>query len=190
LYLSVLLRPPANTENISLISLLAAIAVAETLAQYHAAAIDIKWPNDVLINERKVCGILVEGVSNGALRLIAGIGVNLNQQSFPPAISETATSLALHVGAPIVVAEFRERLLERLAHWYAQWRLDASSIVTRWRGLSSYAQGQHVAVTLDDEIVLGETAGITADGSLLVRMYDGTLRAILAGDVAKLRKAP
>jgi BirA family transcriptional regulator, biotin operon repressor / biotin---[acetyl-CoA-carboxylase] ligase len=187
LYLSVLLRP-ATTTNLSLLSLLAAVAVAETLGKYQVAGVDIKWPNDVLINER---GILVEGASSGvqALRIIMGIGVNLNHQSFPPEISETATSLALELGRTVEVAEFRDRLLTRLAHWYAEWQRDAGRlIVERWAQLSSYAHGQRVVVTLDEEQLEGETAGLTKGGSLLLQMPDGTQRTILTGEVARLRK--
>jgi BirA family biotin operon repressor/biotin-[acetyl-CoA-carboxylase] ligase len=190
LYLSVLLRPPTATQ-LSLLSLLAAVAVAETLAQYNVAGIDIKWPNDVLLHERKVCGILVEGASSGAhaLRIIVGIGVNLNQPDFPPEIAETATSLALQLGRAIAVDEFRDHLLTRLAHWYAVWQRDAGrSLVERWQQLSSYAYGQKVVVTLDEGQLVGETAGLTREGSLQLRMPDGSLRAILTGEVARLRK--
>ncbi len=191
LYLSVLLRPNSAQGNVALISLLTAIAVAETLAEYRVAGLDIKWPNDVLINERKVCGILVEGASSGAqaLRLIIGIGVNLNHQAFPAEISETATSLFLQLGQTVNVAEFRDRLLARLAHWYAQWQQGyAALIVTRWQALSSYAQGQEVTVTLDDEVIEGVTAELTKDGALLVRTVAGEMRTILAGEVTRLRK--
>lgn len=190
LYLSVLLRPAA-TANLSLLSLSAAVAVAEALAQYNVAGLDIKWPNDVLLAERKVCGILVEGASSGTntLRIIIGIGVNLNQQNFPPELAETATSLALQLGHIVAVDEFRDRLLGLLAHWYAEWRRSAGqSILARWQQLSSYARGQQVAVMLDDEQVEGVTMGLTKDGSLLVQTADGTLRAILAGEVTRLRK--
>jgi BirA family biotin operon repressor/biotin-[acetyl-CoA-carboxylase] ligase len=66
LYLSVLLRPPKSSMKIPLLSLMSAVAVAETLLDRDVAGVDIKWPNDVLINERKLCGILVEAVSNAA----------------------------------------------------------------------------------------------------------------------------
>ena len=190
LYLSVLLRPPTAT-NLALLSLLAAVAVAETIAQDNVAGLDIKWPNDVLIGERKVCGILVEGASSGAqtLRIVVGIGVNLNQQEFPSEISATATSLALALGRAVNVDEFRDRLLMRLAHWYALWQRDAGrAVVERWQQLSSYARGQQVSVALDDEVVCGETAGLAADGSLRLRLADGTARTMLAGEVTRLRK--
>jgi BirA family biotin operon repressor/biotin-[acetyl-CoA-carboxylase] ligase len=191
LYLSVLLRPNTAQGNVALISLLAAIAVAETLAEYRVAGLDLKWPNDVLINERKVCGILVEGASSGAqtLRLIIGIGVNLNHASFPAEISETATSLYLQTGQKTDVTAFRDRLLERLAHWYSIWRQDrAAEILVRWQALSSYAQGQAVTVTMENETVAGLTNGLTREGALRVLTTTGETRVILAGEVARLRR--
>ncbi len=191
LYLSVLLRPPLGT-NIALLSLLAAVAVAETIAQYDVAGLDIKWPNDVLLGERKVCGILVEGASSGAhaARIIIGIGINLNHQQFPPEISATATSLALQLGHTVDAAEFRDRLLARLAHWYTRWQHDeVRSVIERWQQLSSYAHGQPVAVTLDDEQVTGTTTGLSKDGALLLQLPDGTMRTLLVGEVARLRNA-
>lgn len=192
LYLSVLLRPPVST-NIASLSLLAAVAVAETLAQYNVAELDIKWPNDVLIGERKVCGILVEGASSGAhaLRVIVGIGVNLNHQQFPQEISETATSLALQLGQGVDAVEFRDRLLARLAHWYSRWQHDEGrAVLARWQQLSSYAQGQIVAVSLDNGPIIGTTAGLTKDGALRLQLADGTTRVLLVGEVSRLRKGP
>src|SRR2546421_814672 len=84
LYLSVLLRPTLPAQKIPLLSLMSAIAVAETVARRAVAGLDIKWPNDVLAGERKLSGILVEGISSNTdvPRIIVGIGVNLNHRSF------------------------------------------------------------------------------------------------------------
>src|SRR5215470_11421902 len=165
LYLSVLLRPRAGADSkIPLISLLAAIAVAETLIERGVAGVDIKWPNDVLVNDRKVSGILAEAVSEGpeSLRLVLGVGVNLNHQSFPPELSETAASLAIETGERVAVEEFRDQLLDKIALWYEHWRRDESMlIVNRWQRLSTYARGRQVAVALEDEKIIGVTDGLT-----------------------------
>ncbi len=194
LCLSVLLRPPAAATGISLISLLAAVATAEALGDVgreRLTGIDIKWPNDVLIGERKIAGILVETVGYGVeerLRVIVGIGVNLHQTSFPAPLAETATSFKIETGSQIEVTAFRDRLLERLAHWYGRW-VDGqmAAIVRRWSELSSYALGKEVMVTLDSGRLTGRTAGIDEDGSLLLLTESGQLRRILAGEVARLR---
>jgi BirA family biotin operon repressor/biotin-[acetyl-CoA-carboxylase] ligase len=189
LYLSVLLCPNAAQGNVAIISLLTAVAAYETLAAYCPAGLDIKWPNDLLIHERKVGGILVEGMSSaGSLRLIVGIGVNLNHESFPTEISATATSLYLQTGQKTDVVEFRDRLLARLTAWYGEWTQGrVAEILARWQALSSYAQGQAVTVTLENETVEGITAGLTQDGALLVRTAGGETRVVLAGEVMRLR---
>src|SRR5215510_14564524 len=142
LYLSVLLRPRAQSSSkIPLISLLAAIAVAETLIERGVDGVDIKWPNDVLAGERKISGVLAEAAGAGfeSLRLVLGVGVNLNHRSFPQDLNETATSVAIETGESVIVDEFRDQLLDRIAHWYDIWRRNDSGhdnsrlIVDRWQ---------------------------------------------------------
>lgn len=190
LYLSLLLRPSMHASEISLISLLSAVAVAETLIECGAPQVDIKWPNDLLIGERKACGILIEGASSGAgqQRLIVGIGINLNQREFPPEIRETATSLALALDRSVEVAEVRDLLLARLARWYEVWRSGGTrEILSRYAELSSYVEGRPVRVLTDGAEIEGVTAGITASGALLLRTTNGERRTIIAGEVVRLR---
>jgi len=195
LYLSVLLRPRKATAKFPLLSLMSAVAVAETLLDRNVGGVDIKWPNDVLVNERKLCGILIESASIGAgePRVIVGIGVNLNHysfQAFPDDLNQQATSLRIETGTPVLVDEFRDQLLLRLAQWYDRWqRGEDHLILARWQRLSSYARAQRVVVMLDHDLIAGETAGVTEDGALLVQTDDGGLRTVLAGDVMKVRKS-
>ena len=191
LYLSVLLRPrQESSTKIPLISLMAAIAVAETLIEHGVAGVDIKWPNDVLVNERKISGILAEGASAGSnpTRIILGIGVNLNHQSFPPELSRTSTSIAIETGDQVVVDEFRNHLLEKIRRWYEVWKRDDRLIINRWQQLSTYARDQRVIVTLDDEQIVGVTAGLNESGALRLITDDGEMKTILAGEVTRLRK--
>ncbi|MBO0800366.1 MAG: biotin--[acetyl-CoA-carboxylase] ligase, partial [Blastocatellia bacterium] len=169
LYLSVLLYPQAPAVKIPSLSLMAGIAVAEVLLARDVPSVDIKWPNDVLVNERKVCGILVEGTSIGSNRhrIILGIGVNLNHRSFPQKLSQTATSLMIETGRPVDILDFRCQLLERIAHWYERWKL-SDEIIDRFQEISSYARGKAVIVTLDDGQITGETAGLLPTGALRV----------------------
>jgi len=192
LYLSILFLPKTDSlSKIPLISLLAAVAVAETLIERGVPGVDIKWPNDVLAGERKISGILAEAASAGSesLRLILGVGVNLNHQSFPPELSETATSVAIETGGRVVVEAFRDQLLEKIARWYEPWRHDKfASIINRWQQLSTYARDQQVSVTLDDEKITGVTAGLTETGALRLVVDGGEVKIILAGEVTRLRK--
>jgi BirA family biotin operon repressor/biotin-[acetyl-CoA-carboxylase] ligase len=191
LYMSVMFLPRSDASSrLPLTGLLAAVAVAETLIERGVAGVDIKWPNDVLVKERKISGVLAEAVSagSGSLRLILGVGVNLNHRFFPPELSESATSLAIETGEQVVVEEFRDRLLEKISQWYELWLSGASaSIIDRWSRLSTYARGQQVVVTLEDEKLTGVTDSLTEAGALRL-VVDGGVRTILAGEVTKLRK--
>ncbi len=191
LYLSILLRPPRGRTDLALLSLTAAIAVAETFLSIGLEKIDLKWPNDLLCSERKICGILVETAGlnqGGSPRVIVGIGVNLNQRAFPPPLDTTATSLLIESGAAMGAATFRDLLLERFSEWYDCWREEGrEQILTRWTALSSYAAGREVSVKLESESLTGITEGLNRDGALLVRTVDGDLRTIIAGEVSRLR---
>jgi len=191
LYLSVLLRPqPESASKIPLISLMAAIAVAETLIERSVGGVDIKWPNDVMVNQRKISGILAEAASAGSnpTRIILGVGVNLNHISFPPELTDTSTSISIETGDQIVVDEFRDQLLEKIRRWYEVWkRDDGGLIVNRWQQLSTYARDERVVVTLDDEQIVGVTAGLTEAGALLLITDDDEMKTILAGEVTRLR---
>lgn len=196
LYLSVLLRPALPAQQIPLLSLMAAVAVAETVlaatrrVTRASLDVDIKWPNDVLVSGRKLSGILTESasVARELPRVVVGIGVNLNHQHFPPELSDIATSLAIECGTTFDVDGFRNTLLDALARWYEELRVRGPRrLLARWQGLSSYARGKQVVVTLDGNELRGETAGLTGSGALLVRDEAGKLHAILAGEITGLR---
>ncbi|HMV51269.1 MAG TPA: biotin--[acetyl-CoA-carboxylase] ligase, partial [Blastocatellia bacterium] len=189
LYLSILLRPARTSAKIPLLSLMTAVAVAETLIARGVDGVDIKWPNDVLVNERKLSGILIESIGANELRVVVGVGVNLNHQAFPEELRQTATSLKIETGQAVAVDEFRNQLLTRFYHWYECWkRGESEAILNRWQQLSGYARGLRVSVMLDHEQLTGETAGLNEDGALLLRTEDDVLRTILSGEVMRLRK--
>jgi BirA family transcriptional regulator, biotin operon repressor / biotin---[acetyl-CoA-carboxylase] ligase len=192
LYLSVLFLPGSELfSKLPLTALLAAVAVAETLVERGVDGVDIKWPNDVMVNERKISGVLAEAVSAGSesMRVILGVGVNINHPSFPPELSETATSFAIETGERIAVEVFRDRLLEKIAQWHETWRRDEpAAIIDRWSRLSTYARGQRIAVTIGKERLTGVTDGLTENGALRLMVDGGDMRMILTGDVTKLRK--
>lgn len=169
---------------------MAAIAVAETLVERGVAGVDIKWPNDVMARDRKISGILAEGASAGSTptRIILGIGVNLNHKSFPPELTRTSTSIAIETGHQVVVEEFRNQLLEKIRRWHEVWNRNDGLIVNHWQRLSTYARDHRVVVTLDDEQIVGVTAGLNESGALRLITDDGEMKTILAGEVMRLRK--
>ena len=111
LYFSILLRPQAEASHVAMITLLMAIAVTQSVRELHLDA-KIKWPNDVVVNGKKICGILTEMYQSaaGSFFLVIGTGINVNQKEFPEEVKKTAGSLALELGADVD----REVLLVRI----------------------------------------------------------------------------
>jgi BirA family biotin operon repressor/biotin-[acetyl-CoA-carboxylase] ligase len=189
LYVSLVLRPDIKPADSPVITLAAAVAVAETLEQDYRIPADIKWPNDVLARGRKICGILVESAieANKLLYGVLGIGVNLGQREFPEEIKETATSLLIESGQIVTPDDFLKSLLERLEYWYRQATTQPSEVIARWETMSSYARNCVVRVENSDSIIEGTTRGLTAKGALVIEMTSGERREIVSGEV-KLRK--
>ena len=196
LYLSVILRPRKPTSAAPQLSLLASVAVAETIVQQTQLAPTIKWPNDVLVAGKKVCGILTEMQANGSrLRsVIVGIGVNINAPlaSFPEELQDKASSLFLICGKPVDRVAFTVSLLTHLEKFYVLWLEKGFPVVrTAWEGYASALLGKSITVTASEGTVSGTVRGIDRDGALLIETAspEGPARSshriqrILAGDV-------
>jgi len=185
LYLSVILRPQVTVSDSAIITLAAAVAVAETLKLGFQAEADIKWPNDVLVGGRKICGILVEtAIEAGHLQYaVMGIGVNIAQRSFPDQIGDSATSLLLETGRLILPDDFVQAMLPRLEDWYTTATLQPARVIAKWERLSSSANGCRVRVESPDGPVEGVTRGLKATGALIVELDTGERREIVSGEV-------
>ncbi|HTS79372.1 MAG TPA: biotin--[acetyl-CoA-carboxylase] ligase [Myxococcaceae bacterium] len=189
LYASLVLRPELPPQRAPELTLLAAVAVAETLRGEGVEA-TIKWPNDLQVGGRKIAGILTE-LSAEADRVhfvILGIGVNLNAApaDFPPELAEVATSVLRVTGRRVNRAAFAARLLRTLEHWLDVHEQEGFGPVrARWRELSS-TLGLEVLVKTDRRELRGKAEDIDADGALLLRTEDGVER-VLAGDVEQVR---
>ncbi|MBA3020664.1 biotin--[acetyl-CoA-carboxylase] ligase [Propionicimonas sp.] len=184
LAISVLLRPPAHTppERWLWLPLVAGLAVADALKQAGAAA-ELKWPNDVLVEGRKICGILAERIAGDDPAVVIGMGINtgLSADQLPV---PSATSLRL-AGVQIADEDLIGLVLGSLGGWYRRWLagVDLSDELSDRCGTI----GRPVRVELSGtESVLGEAIGIDADGRLLVRTAAG-VRRFAAGDVIHLR---
>jgi BirA family biotin operon repressor/biotin-[acetyl-CoA-carboxylase] ligase len=186
LAISALLRPPSDVpaSRWLWLPLLTGLAVADGIRAATGIRADLKWPNDVLIEGRKVCGILAERVDGDAgAAAIIGMGVNttLAEDQLPV---PTATSLAL-AGADVAPGEVAAAILAALGEWYLRW-LDGSDLRLDYAARCS-SVGRTVRVQLSaTESVVGEATGVDANGCLLVDV-NGTQRAFAAGDVSHLR---
>jgi BirA family transcriptional regulator, biotin operon repressor / biotin---[acetyl-CoA-carboxylase] ligase len=184
LYFSILLRPTIPQNYWPLITFMAAIAVGDALREAAGLQTDIKWPNDLLSGERKICGILAEAIETPAGRaVILGIGINLTQNAFPPELADVATSVAEATGGTADREQILVALLEALARCYPL--LDQPGlIVDTWSNRSSYAIGKLVQVSNGDDVWQGTTCGVDPDGALRLRTLSGEIKLVRAGDVS------
>lgn len=190
LYVSVVIR---DRRAAPLLTLAGGVAVAEGTRAATGLPVEIKWPNDIVIDaglgrRRKVAGILAEASSgpDGLQYVVLGFGINLLPAAYPPEIADRATSLAAELGRPVdagvVLSECLASLAERVTD-LAMGR-DAD-VIRRWAGLSPSATRARVACESASGPVAGTTAGIGADGALLVRV-DGRIESIRSGQVTWL----
>jgi BirA family transcriptional regulator, biotin operon repressor / biotin---[acetyl-CoA-carboxylase] ligase len=191
LYLSVVLRPRLDARAWPLVTLAAALAVRVALAEACALETDIKWPNDLLARGRKLCGILAETAESTRGRAaVLGVGVNLRENSFPPELRDTATSVEEQTGRAPDAETLLAALLRSLAARYETLHAPggASEILREWESRSSFARGARVRVALARETFEGSTRGLEPDGALRVETDAGLLRIIRAGDVTAVRQ--
>ena len=178
-------KAPAEAAQITFV---AALAVADLLDGFAPPSlVTIKWPNDVMLAGRKAAGVLVESGAHpaGGLWLAVGIGVNLAQA--PTGTERPATALADHLRADVVAAPSpgaaAGRLAEAFAVWLERWRaLGFQPILDAWRVRTAGLDGPATA-RLGHETVEGRAEGVAPDGALRLRLADGSLRLISAGDV-------
>jgi len=187
IYCSALLRPHLAPADVLLFSLAAGLAVWEAVRQVTALETDLRWPNDVLCGERKLCGILIEmhAEATRVHHLIAGIGLNVNQREFPPELRPVATSLRLESGLDWSRVELAAALLKSLDREYRAFVADKEvsrcGILQRFEQHSSYVRGRTVQVD-EDGGYQGTTAGLDAHGFLQVQTAAG-IKTVLSGGV-------
>ncbi len=191
LYVSILVRPALAARDALWLSLAAGLAVHNAVNEVTGLQADIRWPNDLLIGEKKFCGILTETAFEGDLLKFAviGIGINVGHREFPADLAAIATSLRIASGTPqhrqpILIALLRSLADELAALTTTQ--PTGAGILDRLRAASTWIDGRQVRVE-EDGGYLGTTAGLDARGFLRVRTVDG-MRTVLSGGVRSPRE--
>jgi len=188
LYFSIVLRPKIETKYLPLITLMAGVAVYDTLQELGVKP-DIKWVNDVIVDEKKISGILAETTeTNNSLAVVVGIGINIKSSNFPPEIAGIATSIESEAGA-IATGDLTEILTKYVSYFYDIFTTQngPAKIVDEWRRRSTYFSGKAVLVKLGDKTITGITEGLESNGALRLRKADGDVAIVQAGDVESLR---
>lgn len=182
---SLVLDPAALPQaEAGLVTGLGAVAVAEALEAVYGLASEIKWPNDVLVGGRKLCGVLAEAHWEGAAldAIILGIGINIAPGSVPPAevLALPATCVEAETGQPCHRPDLLRAVLEALLRWRPA--LGQAVFVAAWEERLAY-RGQQVALVSGAEEVHGRLLGLAADGQLRIEDGSGTERLIPAGEI-------
>ncbi len=192
LLFTVLLKPKLTPQQVSLITLVAAIAVTHAIRKLTGVTAGIKWPNDILINGKKTGGILTEikACANQIDILAIGIGVNVNMtpDMMGKEIRTLATSLKIEKGTSLNRAVlFRAILAELETYYKILLRGDSVTLIQEWLSLNSTI-GNTVSVRNQDSVITGVAEGINESGELLLKLESGETKTIYAGDVTILKK--
>ncbi len=191
IWMSVVLRPPLPPYEAARLTLCAAVAVAAAVQVSTGVPAGIKWPNDIVVQDRKVCGILTELEADWdrVNFAVVGVGINVNTPAadFPPELQATATSLLAEAGRPVARAPLVRAILVGLEEAYLQ-TLDGhfDRVLERWR-LFSATLGREVhilPVNPGQPGYVGLAEDLDPDGALVVRLPDGERRRVLAGEVS------
>jgi BirA family transcriptional regulator, biotin operon repressor / biotin---[acetyl-CoA-carboxylase] ligase len=185
LYTTTVLRPQAAAGQVAALGFATALAVGDAVESVlGSGAAQLKWPNDVLVDGAKICGILLEisaAAATGPVDWVL-IGAGINVLHHPEIPGRRTTSVQAQGGA-VELAVLCERYIAALAHWYARWQGEGFAAVRAAWLARAHAVGVAMRVRIGTTEVDGHFAGLDADGALLLRDLDGRVRTVTAGDV-------
>ncbi len=187
LWVSVVLRPPVPASVVPAMTLAAGVATAEAIEAEAGVVAALKWPNDVLLDGRKVAGILTElrTEDQGVAHLVVGVGINVHhgRSEFPPELAETAISLWQATGrAPSRVLLLR-RLFARLEAWYQRFLGEGPAAAIAAAAARMPMLGQRVVAVAGAERCEGTAVRLAGDGGLVIELGDGRTRRLLAAEI-------
>lgn len=188
IWCSVILYPEVNPVNAPPLAMLAAVAVARALRRTAGVEAGIKWPNDLLVAGKKICGILTElsAEMERVNYLIIGIGINVNIASgeFPRELQEMATSIQMETGRRVSRVALLQNLLAELEYWYERWQKEGfAPVLACWKELSVTLQRPVRVITLKESWE-GWAEDVDADGSLVIRLPNGEYKRVVSGEVS------
>ncbi|MBP2029140.1 BirA family biotin operon repressor/biotin-[acetyl-CoA-carboxylase] ligase [Methanohalophilus levihalophilus] len=184
IWLSVILKLSMSPSHASRLTLMAGVAVAETLRKIGVNA-SLKWPNDVLVGGKKICGILTEMEAEAEIinYVVIGIGINANMdpESFPDDLKKTSTTIKYELGKEIDRVIFVQSLLSTLEQHYIKFNTGSfDEILQKWIDLSD-TLGKQVCMVTPVKMYEGKAIGISEDGGLIVEMADGSKETLISG---------
>jgi BirA family biotin operon repressor/biotin-[acetyl-CoA-carboxylase] ligase len=189
IFMSLLLKPQLKPESASMLTLLAALAVSAAVKRCTKLVPQIKWPNDIVVNKKKVCGILTEMSSEPDYihYVVIGIGINVNAEKFPKELCETAASLYLENGGERKMnrSSLICAVMEEFERYYEEFleKGDLEFVVEEYNEKLAGMNGE-VRIIGNDGEESGISRGITKNGELIVEFKDGSRREVVSGEVS------
>ena len=188
IWFSVILRPAVGSKDAPKIVFMAALAIAKTIRKMLRLTAKTKWPNDVLVHNKKVCGLLAEtSISDDNINFVVlGIGINANvdTNAFPKELTGSLTSLKKEAKREIPREEFLQALLKEMEHYYNDFtRGRFARILEEWKSLTDMI-GKDVEVVSFDERFEGKAIDVDQDGALIVRLEDESVKKVFSADVS------
>lgn len=187
LYFSILLRPEISPEKAPMLTLVMAYSAAKAIETCEGLKPQIKWPNDLILSKKKICGILTEMTMAGCEidSVVVGVGINVNITEFPEEIREKATSLYLEKGKWIEREKLLSQILEEFQRQYEYFlKIQDLSFLQEEYNQILVNRGRKVLVLEPGHEYQAEALGINKSGELLVRKADGSQEAVFAGEVS------
>ncbi|MFO7772542.1 MAG: biotin--[acetyl-CoA-carboxylase] ligase [Dehalococcoidia bacterium] len=185
IYFTLVLRPSISPAYAPRINLMASVAVAVTIGKLFGLKAELKWPNDVLIGGKKVCGILAEMEAEMDVVNFVNLGIGINANTYVPRFETTATSLKHVLGRDISRKEFLSALLVEIERQLPL--LMEASLLEEWRELS-VTLNSDVRILSPGEVIVGRAIDVDASGALIIKERNGALKKAVAGDCTHFRE--
>ena len=182
LYMTLLLKED-NLDNVRYLTFIAGVSVAKTIKKFTNLNAKVKWPNDVLINNKKICGILTETVTGKENYALVGIGVNVNQEKFSKDVIKIATSLKIETNKNFNIKNISKIIIKNFNSLYKYYNGEKyNKIISVWKKYSHTLGKKIRAETLSGDFI-GKAVDVDDNCNLILRLNDGKIKKIVEGDI-------
>jgi len=182
LYMTVILKEK-DLDKARYLTFIAAISVAKSVRKLSNLNAKVKWPNDVLVNDKKICGILTETVSEKENYALIGIGVNINQKKFGKNITNKATSLKIETNKSYNIKNISKTIIKEFNKLYNNYKnKNYIKIISIWKKYS-HTLGKKIKAETLSGVYIGKAVDVDNNGDLILKLNNGTIKKIVEGDI-------
>ena len=182
LYMTIVLKEK-NLEKMKYLTFIAAVSVAKVISKIAALDAKVKWPNDVLVNHKKACGILTETISGNGNYALVGIGLNVNQKKFPKSVMRNSTSLNMESNKNYGIKKISKLIIDEFNNLYSYYeKRNYGKIIEVWKKYS-HTLGKMVKAKTLTGTYTGKAVDVDNECSLILKLSNGALKKIVEGDI-------